>query len=367
MHLPDGPEIAARDALFAELYAELAWIHVLRRPRSAAHAGVRLIAPCGQRGTSGRDPPPRCSRSANCPTRSRAPARSASGSVSPGSTPATRRSARTGSGRHAVPRVVPHSDGAGVIDAVGEGVDAGRGSASGCGSTARSRIAPFGTAAELTVVPAELAVELPDRVGDELGACLGIPGITAHRAVFGDGPVAGRDGPGPRRPRWRRLAGGAAGRRDGATVIGTVRRSSDLDPRPPGVAQPSRSTIRPVAAIRAHAPDGVDRIVEVALSENVDLDAAVIATAGSIAAYATAARAGAPLLADAVRQRHDPAPRQRRLPGRREARGRGRPDRRRPRGSAPIPIGDPLPLDRIAEAHDRVDSGTRERVLVRVP
>ena len=51
---------------------------------------------------------------------------------------------------------------------------------------------PSGTAAQYTVVPADSAVDLPDGVGDELGACLGIPGVTAHRAVFGDGPVAGR-------------------------------------------------------------------------------------------------------------------------------------------------------------------------------
>ncbi|WP_369254688.1 ATP-binding protein [Streptomyces sp. R35] len=49
---------------------------------------------------------------------------------------------------------------------------------------------PFGTAAQYTVVPDHQAVPLPDHVGDELGASLGIPGITAHRAVFGDGPVA---------------------------------------------------------------------------------------------------------------------------------------------------------------------------------
>src|SRR4051794_4577838 len=89
------------------------------------------------------------------------------------------------------PRIVPHSDGSGVIDAVGQDVD-------------RSRIGqrvwvygaqsyrPFGTAAQFTVVPAEQAVGLPPEVSDDIGACLGIPGITAHRAVFGDGPVAGQ-------------------------------------------------------------------------------------------------------------------------------------------------------------------------------
>src|SRR2546423_9420603 len=94
------------------------------------------------------------------------------------------------------PRIVPHSDGSGVIDAVGQGVD-------------RSRIGqrvwvygaqsyrPFGTAAQLTVVPAEQAVPLPDEVSDGIGACLGIPGITAHRATFGDGAVAGKPIPVP--------------------------------------------------------------------------------------------------------------------------------------------------------------------------
>ncbi|HEY4630674.1 MAG TPA: hypothetical protein VIG96_05175, partial [Blastococcus sp.] len=50
---------------------------------------------------------------------------------------------------------------------------------------------PSGTAAEYTVVPADQAVALPEQVGDEVGACLGIRGITAHCAVFGDGPVCG--------------------------------------------------------------------------------------------------------------------------------------------------------------------------------
>jgi NADPH:quinone reductase len=50
----------------------------------------------------------------------------------------------------------------------------------------------FGTAAQLTVVPAEQAFELPAGVSDELGACLGIPGITAYRAVFGDGRLEAR-------------------------------------------------------------------------------------------------------------------------------------------------------------------------------
>jgi NADPH2:quinone reductase len=89
------------------------------------------------------------------------------------------------------PRIVPHSDGSGVVDAVGDDVDPARVGRRVWVYGAQS-YRPFGTAAQLTVVPAEQAVDLPDEVSDELGACLGIPGITAHRAVFVDGPVTGK-------------------------------------------------------------------------------------------------------------------------------------------------------------------------------
>jgi NADPH2:quinone reductase len=84
------------------------------------------------------------------------------------------------------PRVIPHSDGAGVVEAAGEGVDPARVGRRVwvCGAESYR---PFGTAVQLTVVPARQAVDLPDEVSDETGASLGIPGITAHRAVFSDG------------------------------------------------------------------------------------------------------------------------------------------------------------------------------------
>src|SRR3954468_23276075 len=89
------------------------------------------------------------------------------------------------------PRVVPHSDGAGVIDAVGDGVPASRvGERAWCFGAQSYR--PFGTAAEYVVVPAEQAVPLPDGISFEQGACLGIPGITAHRAVHAAGSIDGR-------------------------------------------------------------------------------------------------------------------------------------------------------------------------------
>jgi NADPH2:quinone reductase len=88
-------------------------------------------------------------------------------------------------------RIVPHSDGAGVIEAVGPGADQDRMGRRVWVYGAQS-YRPFGTAAHATVVPQAPAVDFPDAVGDELGACLGIPGITAHRAVFADGPVCGQ-------------------------------------------------------------------------------------------------------------------------------------------------------------------------------
>ena len=86
------------------------------------------------------------------------------------------------------PRVIPHSNGAGVIESVGRDADPARIGRRVWVYGAQS-YRPSGTAAQLTVVPDRQAVDLPDGVSDDLGACLGIPGITAHRAVFGDGPV----------------------------------------------------------------------------------------------------------------------------------------------------------------------------------
>jgi len=86
------------------------------------------------------------------------------------------------------PRIVPHSDGAGTIDAVGAGVPAGRrGERVWIWNGAWRR--PFGTAAEYIVLPAAQAVALPENTGFEAGACLGIPALTALHAVRMDGGV----------------------------------------------------------------------------------------------------------------------------------------------------------------------------------
>jgi NADPH2:quinone reductase len=91
----------------------------------------------------------------------------------------------------AFPRVIPHSDGAGEIDAIGGGVPAGRvGERVWVWNGQWKR--PFGTAAEYVVLPAEQAVPLPDGVSDEAGACLGIPAMTAAHAVTLAGAGPGR-------------------------------------------------------------------------------------------------------------------------------------------------------------------------------
>ncbi|MFJ8153441.1 NADPH:quinone reductase [Streptomyces sp. NPDC094468] len=189
----------------------------------------------------------------------------------------------------AFPRIVPHSDGAGVIDAVGTGVDAARIGSRVWVYGAQS-YRPFGTAAETTVVPSALAVESTPQVSDEVGACLGIPGITAHRAVFADGPVEGsvvlvhgvRGSVGSiaaQLARWQ-----------GATVIGTVRTSAELALVDNAVSDHVVALDdQPAEAVRAIAPTGVDRVIEVAFSANMETDLEVCKNGAVIAAYASPA------------------------------------------------------------------------------
>ena len=89
------------------------------------------------------------------------------------------------------PRIVPHSDGAGTIVAVGDGVDAGRtGQRVWLWNGQWERA--LGTCAELIALPAAQAVPLPDAASFEVGACLGIPAMTAHACLFGEGSLRGR-------------------------------------------------------------------------------------------------------------------------------------------------------------------------------
>jgi NADPH2:quinone reductase len=181
------------------------------------------------------------------------------------------------------PRVVPHQDGAGVIERVGSGVPAERvGQRVWIYEAQWQR--PQGTAAQLTVVPQDQAVPLPDHVSFEEGACLGIPAMTAHACLFSDGDIA----------RKTVLVPGGAGavgfyavqlaRLAGARVITTVSTpEQERMVRELGIEQ----------VLDRRAPDlarrigTVDHIVEVAFGANLPVSAEVLAPNGVIATYAS--------------------------------------------------------------------------------
>ena len=185
------------------------------------------------------------------------------------------------------PRVIPHSDGAGRVDQLGAGVPSEwMGRSVWCYGAQSYR--PFGTAAEFTVVPTDKVAPLPEKVPMEQGACLGIPGITAHRAVHVAGSVKGRTV----------LVQGAAGsvgacavqlaRFAGARVIGTVRSSSDeATAKNAGAHDVLVGDKELTSRVKALAPDGIDHIVEVAFGANIESDVELLKQGGSIASYAS--------------------------------------------------------------------------------
>lgn len=194
------------------------------------------------------------------------------------------------------PQTVPNQDGSGTVTAVGQGVDRGR-----VGQRVWLYEAAFkradGTAQEVTVIPAARAVPLPDHADIDLGASLGIPFLTAHRAltVREHGPA--QLGPGALQGSTVLVAGGAGAvgnaaiqlaRWSDATVITTV--SSPEKAQLAAAAGADHvvnyRTDDVVAVVRGIASHGVDVIVEVAPAANADLDAAVIARDGVVAVYA---------------------------------------------------------------------------------
>lgn len=192
------------------------------------------------------------------------------------------------------PVVIPHQDGAGIIDKVGEGVDPGRvGERVWVYEATQGR--PFGTAAQYTTVPAHKAVRLPDAVGFEAGACMGIPAMTAHRCVFADGPVVGKTV----------LVQGGAGavgyyavqmaRLGGAScVIATVSRDEQAArAREAGAHHVINYRTEDIAArIReiTGVEPGVDRVIEVAFGVNLQHNVRVLRPNGVIATYASDAQ-----------------------------------------------------------------------------
>lgn len=196
-------------------------------------------------------------------------------------------------GPMAFSRVIPHSDGAGIIESVGEGVDHARlGERVWLWNAQWKR--PFGTAAEYCALPSAQAVELPTDIDFPAGACLGIPAMTAHACLFSDGPI---------KEKTILIAGGAGAvghaaiqlaRWGKAKVITTVSGSAKsalakaagahvvINYRSENVAERVRE---------ATQGQGVERIVEVDFAANLQTNLSCIKANGVIAAYASASDA----------------------------------------------------------------------------
>lgn len=185
--------------------------------------------------------------------------------------------------------VIPHSDGAGVIEAVGEGVDPGR-----VGERVFVYQAQygrrFGTAAQYVALDSARAAKLPDNTSFEVGACIGIPIMTAHRCVYAGGSIAGQTV----------VVTGGAGRvgyyaiqwakHAGARVIATASNSAD------------EAACKSVGAdfVVNHRQDDwadqilsctggekVERVIDVEFGANLPQVLKFIATSGVIATYSS--------------------------------------------------------------------------------
>ena len=189
------------------------------------------------------------------------------------------------------PQIIPHSDGSGVITAVGEGIDESRiGERVWIWNGAFGRA--HGTCAEMIALPSEQAVSLPDETSYEAAACLGIPASTAYYGMLCDGSVENQTV----------LVTGGAGavgyygiqlaKWSGASVITTV--SGD---EKAAVANDAGADLiinyrdeDVVAAIEDFTNgEGVDRILEVEFGGNLSVSKEVIKPNGIIASYGSVA------------------------------------------------------------------------------
>ena len=185
--------------------------------------------------------------------------------------------------------VIPNSDGAGVIEAVGEGVDAKR-----VGEKVWVYQAQFGrrfgTAAQYVALDSVRAVNLPIEAGFDVGACAGIPIMTAHRCVHADGPTAGRTilvtggagRVGYYAIQWAKMAGAkviasASNARD-AAVCREAGAKHVLNHREPGWGES-------VKALNGGKP--VDRVIDVEFGANLPEVLDCIRTSGIIATYSS--------------------------------------------------------------------------------
>ncbi|MEN3386635.1 MAG: NADPH:quinone reductase [Hyphomicrobiales bacterium] len=188
----------------------------------------------------------------------------------------------------AFPRVIPQSDGAGVIDSVGAGVSASRvGERVWTWNGAWKR--PFGTAAEYIVLPEAQAVKLPDTVSFEAGACLGIPALTAWHAI----DIAGTNS-----DMTLLIAGGAGAvshyaiqfaKARGATVLTTV-----SSPEKAKIAREAGADVtidykteNVGERVQALTKGGVDAVIELDLTANAALLPSVLRPYGTMVVYGT--------------------------------------------------------------------------------
>lgn len=196
---------------------------------------------------------------------------------------------RKGMRKIAFPRVIPHSDGAGVIDAIGEGVSPTRIGERVWTWNGQWKRA-FGTCAEAIVLPEMMAVPLPDHVGFAEGACLGIPAMTAAHAVAVTGPDA----------RTIFISGGAGAvshyaiqfaKARGATVITTISSDAKADlARKVGADHVINYKSEDVGArVREIFADGVDAILELDITANAKLIPSVLRPRGKVVVYGTGA------------------------------------------------------------------------------
>jgi NADPH2:quinone reductase len=199
----------------------------------------------------------------------------------------------TGSAASQYPRIIPHSDGAGIIDSVGLGVPASRiGERVWLWNARWNR--PFGTAAEYVTLPTEQAVALPDGTDFAAGACLGIPALTAWQGVETDGGVQAGD--------WVLVNGGAGAvghyavqmaKAKGARVIATVSSAAKAAHAKAAGAEfvIDRKQEDVVAKIK-HITDGkgVARVIEVDFSGNIAWLPQIVADYGLIAIYGSSER-----------------------------------------------------------------------------
>jgi len=190
------------------------------------------------------------------------------------------------------PRIVPHSDGMGVVDAVGDGVASERiGQRVWVWNAAWGRA--FGTAAQYVVLPERQAVAMPAGVNDEAGACLGIPALTALHAVLANGGVQGRNvlvaggagAVGHYAVQFARLLGASqvlatVSSPQKAALASAAGADTVIDYRRDNVAERVRQATR---------GQGIDRIIEVDVAANAALDLEVLRPGGDWVVYGSGA------------------------------------------------------------------------------